>query len=600
MSERTSQLTSRRARREEGRSSADGRRPAAARRTRRPPADGRPPADSWNPGDAVAAPNPAVPPDTLEIVRSMARWVSAMAVRPGAVGRQLARSSLELGRVAAGRSSVVPEKGDRRFVDVTWQENPAYKRLMQSYLVWRDGIHELLEQPDLDPKLVNQARFALNLLTETAAPSNGFLTNPAAVKRAFETGGASLLRGTAHMIEDWRHNGAMPSQADIRKFSIGGNLAATPGAVVHRTEIFELLQYSPSTPRVFETPMLMVPAQLNKYYVVDLSPGRSMMEFTVSRQIPTFAISWRNPEPEHREWGLDAYVAAVREAGEVVREISRSNRVNLAGYCGGGLVAALTLAHLAALGDPIFNSGTLMVTVLDWGVDSQLGAFVNDRTVAAAVRRSARKGIRPGREMNTFLSWVRPNELVWQFWVNNYLLGEHPPAFDLLYWNRDSTNLPHALHVDVLRQFLDNPIVEPGAMEVLGTPIDLNKVETDVYHVAGLRDHISPWRGAYRSTGLMGGSSRFVLSSSGHIAALVSDPANKKATYHFGPTGEADAEAWLAGAEEGQGSWWGDWTDWLAARSGRLRAAPRRLGSRTHPPLGAAPGRYVLRQVTGE
>jgi polyhydroxyalkanoate synthase len=344
----------------------------------------------------------------------------------------------------------------------------------------------------------------------------------------------------------------------------------------------------------------MVPAQLNKYYVVDLAPGRSLMEFAVSRQLPTFAISWRNPEPQHREWGFDAYVAAAKEAAEVVREITGSDSINLAGYCGGGLTVALLLAHLAALGDSTVNSATLMVTVLDWDVDSQLAAFVNPRTVAAASRLSESKGVRSGREMNRFLSWVRPNELVWQFWVNNYLLGADPPAFDLLYWNRDSTNLPHALNVDVLRQFLDNPLVRPGDIEVLGTPIDLGRIEMDTYVMAGLRDHISPWRGAYRTAGLMGGPTRFVLSTSGHIAAIVSDPANRKAAHHSGAADGDDPDRWLAAARQTQGSWWPDWTDWLAARSGRLRAARQRLGGRRHPPLGSAPGQYVLRQLTDD
>jgi polyhydroxyalkanoate synthase subunit PhaC len=574
-------------------------RPADRRSRQRAAGEGRR-ADtaSWNVEEAVPAPNPIVAPDARLVVESLGRWLGGLATRPRSAGRRLLDTGAELGRVAVGRSIVAPAKGDGRFADPTWLENPAYRRLMQGYLAWRDGTHALVDEAGLDPKLAHQVRFVLNLVTEAMAPSNGLLTNPAAVKRAYETGGASIARGAARMVEDWRSNHGMPTQADRRKFALGGNLACTPGAVVHRTEMFELLQYSPTTRRTFEVPMLMVPAQLNKYYVVDLAPERSLMEFAVSRQIPTFAISWRNPEPQHRDWGFDAYVAAAREAAEVVREIRGSNRVNLAGYCGGGLIVALLLAHLAAIGDSTVNSATLMVTVLDWDVDSQLGAFVNPRTVGAASRRSESKGVRSGREMNRFLSWVRPNELVWQFWVNNYLLGADPPAFDLLYWNQDSTNLPHALNVDVLKQFMDNPLVRPGAIEVLGTPIDLRRIELETYIMAGLRDHISPWRGCYRTAGLMAAPARFVLSSSGHIAAIVSDPANKKAAYHSGPANQDDPDRWLAAARQTQGSWWPDWTEWLAARSGSLRTARQRLGSRSHPPLGSGPGQYVLRELT--
>ena len=563
---------------------------AAAGGSGRQPAAG----GGWNPDEAVPAPNPFVSPDRLQVVEALARWAVALARRPDVVGRQLARTGAELAKVALGRSKVAPPPGDGRFADVTWRENPAFRRLMQAYLTERDGVHALLDQAGLDPQLANRARFVVNLITEAAAPTNSLLTNPAAVKRAYETGGRSVVRGVAHLLQDLRRNRGMPAQADTRKFSLGGNLACTPGAVVHRTEMFELLQYSPTTPRTLEVPLLMVPAQLNKYYVVDLAPGRSLLEFTLSRQIPTFAMSWRNPGPEHRDWGLDAYVAAVTEASDVARAVTGSDAVNLAGYCAGGLTVALSLAYLAARGESLVNSATLLVTALDWDVDSQLVAFAGPRTVTTALRGSRSKGIISGRQMNTFLSLLRPNELVWQFWVNNYLLGEDPPAFDMLYWNRDNTNLPHAFHADVLRQFVENPLGRGGAMDVLGTPVDLRQVKVDAYVLAGLRDHISPWRSCYRTVNLLGGPSQFVLTSSGHIAAIVSDPGNEKTSYHFGPASGEDPDRWLASAQRAQGSWWPDWTDWLAAHSGSLRRAGGRLGSRRYPPLGAAPGQYVL------
>jgi len=419
------------------------------------------------------------------------------------------------------------------------------------------------------------------------------VTNPAALKRAFDTAGLSLLRGARHLVGDVRHNRGMPSQVDTRPFRLGETIAATPGAVVFRNEVCEVLHYTPTTPSVRERPVVYVPPQINKYYVLDLAPGRSLVEHVVAQGVPFFAISWRNPGPEHRDWDLSTYVGAVLEAIDVAREVTGSRDVNLLGLCAGGMVAALVLGHLAATGERTVASATLTVSMLDTGQPSTIGMFASERSVGAAVAKSRRQGVHRGADMARMFSWMRPNDLVWNYWVNNYLLGQEPPAFDVLAWNADSTNLPAALHAEFLDLFLHNTLTQPGGVTVLGTEIDLSKVDVDTYAVAGLTDHIVPWKAAYATTQLLSGPVTFVLSSSGHIQSLVNPVGNPKSSYWVGGETGPDPEAWHAGATQHRGFWWEHWTGWVTERSGDERPAPPGPGSAAHPPLEPAPGRYV-------
>ncbi len=395
------------------------------------------------------------------------------------------------------------------------------------------------------------------------------------------------------MAHDLRHNGGMPATVDTRPFTVGGNIAVTPGQVVHRNEVFELIQYAPAGKTTFARPLVAIPPQINKFYISDIAPGRSLIEHLVGAGVPYFAVSWRNPTANERDWNLDTYVAACKEAIEVACEISGSADANVVGMCAGGITLACLLGHLAATGEELVNSATFLVAGLDTAQESQIGMLASKPAVEAARIHSQRAGYLDGDDLAKVFAWLRPNDLVWSYWVNNYLLGQNPPAFDILYWNADTTRLPAGLHSDFLDLATSNGLAE-GTLTVLGTPVDLRKVALDAYVVAGSTDHIVPWQAAYQTTQLLGGESEFVLSSSGHIQAIVNPPGNPKASYRTHEDEPlADAEDWLDGAETHTGSWWEHWTAWLGARSGDQRPARRKLGNRTHPPLDPAPGRYV-------
>ncbi|HEX6348797.1 MAG TPA: alpha/beta fold hydrolase [Candidatus Dormibacteraeota bacterium] len=547
--------------------------------------------------EAVLGANPFVGIDARQVAADTVGWAGRMALRPRALAGEAAGIARELGRIAAGRSLVTPAPGDKRFGDPTWQENPAFRRLLQSYLTLTAGAHRLVDQADLEPLGRERAHFAVTLIADALAPTNSPASNPAAVKRAFETAGRSLVRGTRQLSHDLRHNGGMPALVDERPFTVGGNIATSPGAVVYRNEVLELIQYRPSTETVHERPLVVIPPQINKFYVLDLAPGRSFTEYAVSQGIPYFAISWRNPTAEQRSWGLDTYVRACVRAIDAVVAITGSPQVNLMGLCAGGVTLSALLGHLAAKGklDRV-ASATLCVAMLDMRSPSMIGLFATDSAIARALRRSRERGILDGGEMARVFAWMRPNDLVWNYWVNNYLLGADPPAFDILFWNADNTRLPARLHADFLDLYLRNPLPRNGAARVLGTPIDLGAVDIPTYVLAGTSDHIVPWQAAYRSTQIFGGRPEFVLSSSGHIQSIVNPPGNPKASYfHGGRTGD-DPDAWLAGATHSKGSWWEHWADWLGRHSGERRPAPSRLGGRRHAPGTAAPGRYVLQR----
>jgi polyhydroxyalkanoate synthase len=382
---------------------------------------------------------------------------------------------------------------------------------------------------------------------------------------------------------------------DASAFTVGENVAATPGAVVLRTDVFELIQYAPQTPTVRQVPLLLVPPMINKYYAVDMSPGRSWIEHLVRSGQQVLVLSWRNPDARHAGWGLDAYVQAVIDALDVVAAICRTERAVLTGVCAGGVIASLVAAHLAATGrlDRLAGLG-LAVTLLDQRQAGRPAALADRNLAAAAVARSRRRGYLDGRVLAEVFAWLRPGDLIWNYWVDNYLLGRTPPAFDVLFWNSDTTRMSARLHADFVGLALDNPLVEPGRATVLGTPVDLGGVGVDGYVVAGAADHITPWQNCYRSVGLLGGDTRFVLSTSGHIAALVNPPGNPKATYRVNAEHPADPREWLGGAVTEQGSWWPDFAAWLGERCGPAGKAPGRLGAPGLPPLIDAPGTYVF------
>jgi polyhydroxyalkanoate synthase len=508
-----------------------------------------------------------------------------------------ARFAYELIRIMTLRSELTPERGDKRFQDPAFSRNPFYRALLQGYLAWRQFVHGLVEGTRLEGADAARARFVVTLLTEALAPTNFLPGNPAALKRVIDTGGGSLVRGLQNFIDDLATNGGMPSQVDKSAFRVGDNLACSAGAVVFRNEVCELIQYRPSGAEVHGRPLLCVAPQINKFYVLDLAPGKSLIEYAVQGGVQTFAISWRNPQASQCSWGLETYVSAIVEAMDAVRDITGSPDLNVLCVCAGAVTTMPLLAHLAARGKRAkerVHSATLVVALLDTQAGSQFSLFATPETVALAKRASEVKGVLGGGEMARAFAWLRPNDLVWNYWVNNYLMGDSPPAFDILFWNSDSTRLPARLHSEFLDLFLANPFQHPGRHELLGTKVDLRKVTCDAYIVAGVTDHITPWQGCYSTTQMLGGERQFVLSSSGHIQSLVNPPGNPKARFFTNPQLPREPEEWLAGAQAHGGSWWEHWRDWLVERSGEKQPAPSTLGSKKNPPKDPAPGTYVF------
>lgn len=500
-------------------------------------------------------------------------------------------------KIMTGQSDLAPDPRDRRFADPAWAANPFYKAGMQYYLAVQKGMARWVEDLDVDDIEKSRARFVSSMIIDAMSPANTLAGNPTAIKKAIETGGVSLMRGLKNAYEDMIHNDGQVSQVDSRPFQVGGNLATTPGSVIFKNEMMELIQYHPMTPQVHAIPQLTIPPQINKSYINDLSPEKSVVRYQLMNGIQPFLISWRNPTVEHRDWGLDEYVASIMQGIEAIREITGSKKVNVSGGCSGGITEAVLLSKIASECADCIEAATFMVCVLAPQItDSEAGALVSDNGIKLARQRSAAKGILEGSSLNRMFAWLRPNDLVWNYVINNYLLGEDPPAFDILHWNNDATNLTAALHSDYLRVYEEQPFINPGTAEFAGHKVDLTKVTNDLFILAGVTDHITPWKACYRSTQLFGSKNiEFVLSHSGHIQAILNPPGNPKARYYRNSKKPpADVDKWMAGAEEIAGSWWPFWMEWLKARSGAMKPAPTALGSKKHPPGDAAPGVYVF------
>jgi polyhydroxyalkanoate synthase subunit PhaC len=526
---------------------------------------------------------------------STARFAFHLARRPGVTGRRLAGLAAELARIGVGASTVAPSKRDRRFGDPAWAENPLLRRVVQAYLVAGQTAEQLVGDATLGWRDEQRMRFLVENLVAALAPSNLPLVNPASAKAAIDSAGMNFLRGGRNLLGDLATAPRVPEMVDTSAFEVGRNLAVTPGAVVLRTEVLELIQYRPQTAQVRKAPLLVVPPTINKYYALDLAPGRSLVEHLVQQGQQVFVISWRNPDARHAAWDLGTYVRAVLEALEGVERICHADRTVLSGICSGGIIASIAAAHLASTGqEGRLAAFALLVTVLDTARAGTAGALADRRLATAATALSRRRGYLDGRALAEVFAWLRPDDLVWSYWVNNYLLGRKPPAFDILFWNADTTRMSAKLHADFVDLAMENHLVTPGATSVLGNPVDLSRIEVDAYVVAGIADHITPWQNCYRTTQLLGGDSRFVLSTSGHIAALVNPPGNPKASYQTNKDNPTDPQQWLLTAETQQGSWWPDLVAWLGERCGPEKRAPARLGGAGLRPLVEAPGTYVF------
>ncbi len=530
-----------------------------------------------------------------DFIKSLGVLVKTAAKQPKPFAKHLGQYGKELVEIAKGTSELEPDKRDRRFKDETWEKNPLYKRGLQSWLAMRKELKGWIEDSGATEPDKVRANFMLDIIIDSLAPTNTLLGNPAAMKKLYETGGQSVLRGLKNAYHDLRHNGGMPSQVDGRPFKVGENLATSKGAVVYKDEMLELIQYQPTTEEVYKIPMMIIPPQINKFYANDLSPNKSIIRFLTSRGYQVFAVSWRNPTRQHAHWGLANYVEALIEVTGVVKKISKSPRINVSGACSGGITTALYLSELAARGDNSVNAYSLMVCVLDGKKsDSEVGLFVTDGAIEAARKMSAKKGILSGDELARSFAWMRPNDLIWNYVVNNYLLGEDPPPFDVLYWNSDTTNLPAQLHSDYLDIFYDKRFKSDSTAEFMGHIVDLKSVTQDGFMVSGVTDHITPWKACYRNVHLFGGEIDFVLSNSGHIQSLLNPPGNPKAKYFSNEKFPETPDEWVAGAEQIEGSWWPRWDAFLSIRSGEMKKSPKSLGIKAFPPQSKAPGTYVF------
>ena len=501
----------------------------------------------------------------------------------------------ELGSIVAGKSERAPQAGDKRFSDATWKESALHGGMLKAYLAWGDAVSGFVDKTSLSDIDKARAHLVTEILIDAVAPTNAMLTNPAAVRKFVDSGGRSIWQGLKNYFDDLAKNGGMPSMVDQGAFKVGENLATTPGEVILRNELLELIQYRPVTPKVWKRPLVITPPQINKYYALDLSPDKSMVRFLLESGIQVFCVSWRNPTAANREWGLDSYVAALDEAVDAAREVSGSYDISMMGSCSGGITSTAYFATLGSAAEKIRNM-VLAVCLLDPNTadESAFGCLMTPETMRAAKETSRLRGLVDGHELARMFAWMRPNDLIWNYWVNNYLLGNQPPAFDILYWNADTTRLPARLHGDYLDLYFTNPFVNAEKLSLNGKSIDMGKVKADCYVVAGATDHITPWKGVHKTAQIMGAHATFVLSNSGHLQSLINPPTNPKASFMIGSVNPAGPDAFLAAAEKRKGSWWLDWRDWLHARSGEEVDAPTSPGSQRHPALAPAPGTYVF------
>ncbi|GAA4337878.1 class I poly(R)-hydroxyalkanoic acid synthase [Pigmentiphaga soli] len=548
-----------------------------------PAAQAVPPSFALPPGAAPAA-FPAAAPPAEELVR---------------IQQDFAHDWAGLCN-AASRGELAPID-DPRFAGEAWRASP-HNFIAHAYLLSARTLRRMADSVDAPESLRARLNFALMQWIEAMAPSNFLAFNPDAQRRFVESGGESLQHGIANLLGDLRKGRI--SHTDESSFGVGENLAVTEGSVVFENPLFQLIQYAPRTPKVHARPLLIVPPCINKFYILDLQPHNSLVRFALEQGVQVFLMSWRNPLPgepdglDHAGW--DDYVEeGVIRAIDVTREISGQRQVNALGFCVGGTLLATALAVLKARRQNRVASLTLLTALLDFSDTGVLEVFIDAAQVQLREQQFARGGLLAARELAGTFAFLRPNDLVWNYVVNNYLKGEAPSPFDLLYWNADSTNLPGPLYAWYLRHtYLENSLRVPGRLTVCGVPLDLTRLDLPAYVYGSREDHIVPWTSAYASTGILRGPTRFVLGASGHIAGVINPASRNKRSYWVNDAPADGAQAWLAGAQEKPGSWWTDWSQWLRARSGALAAAPKGPGSARHPPIEPAPGRYVRARAT--
>jgi polyhydroxyalkanoate synthase len=541
-------------------------------------------------------------PDVARFGRALALAVRGAAAHGASTAEAVLGFATDMARiplVALGRSlgadltpPVEIDAKDRRFADPAWSANPAFYALRLTYLATSRLSERLIAGAKLDPGTDAKARMAAALILDALAPTNFLPTNPAALKRAFDTGGGSVVKGAGNFVYDLLNNKGRPRQVDTRPFTKGKNLAATPCKVVYRNELMELLQYEPQTPQVHAAPLLCSPPWINKYYVMDLAPGRSFIEWAIKHNRTVFAISYRNPPAEMSDVTMDDYlIHGPQKALDVIEDITGAETVDIVGLCLGGALTAITAAYLTATGDTRVGSLTLLNTLLDYSDPGALGMFTDEEAVTRLEKKMAKSGRLEGETMAGTFDVLRSNDLIFNYVISNWLMGQDPPAFDILAWNSDSTRMPAAMHSFYLRNFYVKNLLARGELQIAGQTIDLGAIKQPAYIVGAENDHIVLWRSAYASTGLLSGPVRYVLSSGGHIAGIVNPP-SPKGRYLVADSHPSGPSEWREIAVKHPGSWWEDWAGWSTAHAGGLIDPPP-IGSDNYPVLYDGPGEYI-------
>ncbi|RAI58917.1 PHA/PHB synthase family protein [Roseicella frigidaeris] len=497
---------------------------------------------------------------------------------------------------------IAEDPRDRRFKDDAWRENEVFDFIKQSYLLSARYFQTVVGSVEgLEPKAAQKVDFYTRQFVDAMSPSNFLLTNPEVLRRTAETGGENLLKGLSHLLADLeRGKGRLRIRmTDDSKFKVGQNIAVTPGKVVYQNDLMQLIQYAPSTGTVLKRPLLILPPWINKFYILDLRPRNSFIRWAVEQGHTVFVVSWVNPDEHLARKGFDDYMQeGIYDALTAIEQATGETEVNAIGYCLGGTLLATTLAHMAARGDTRIATATFFVTMTDFEEAGELGVFIDEEQLHCLEEQMQKRGYLEGREMATTFNMLRANDLIWSFVVNNYLLGQEPFPFDLLYWNDDSTRMPARMHSFYLRRmYQQNDLVKPGAIELLGERIDLRKIRIPCYLISTREDHIAPWKSTYRATQIYGGPVRFVLAASGHIAGVVNPPDSGKYSHWVNEQLPPDPEAWFQGATELSGSWWPDWQRWVTAQ-GRDQVPARIPGDGKLVPIEDAPGRYVQVMTT--
>jgi polyhydroxyalkanoate synthase len=546
----------------------------------------QPPDDPLRLGEAGAALAASLWRDPLHLARIQARmWADYVALASRMLGADRASAA------------VTPQPGDRRFRDDAWNDNPVFDLIKQSYLIAGRGIVEAIRTAEgLDDATRQRLEFAVQQVVDALAPSNFALTNPVVLRAALDSGGRSLIDGLNNMLDDLASSGRLEAPtADAAHFEVGRDLAVTPGTVVYQNELMQLIQYDATTTQVNRTPLLLMPPWMNKFYVMDLRPGNSLVQWLVDQGHTVFVTSWVNPGKELAHKSFEHYMLEGPMAAlDAIEQATGEREVNVAGYCLGGILLAAVLAWMAAKDDGRIKSATLLTAMVDFGETGEVSLFIDETALDSMEQKIHAQGYLDGRTVYDTFRAMRANDLIWSFYVNSYLMGNKPAAFDLLFWNSDSTNMPASMHTWFMRNmYLKNLLREPGGITLAQVPIDVSRVKTATYILSTIDDHIAPWKTTYHTTQLFSGPVKFVLGESGHIAGVINPPARHKYGYWTNAHNPADPALWLDGARYHEGSWWPDWDRWLKRFAGG-KVASRKPGAGKLPALEPAPGSYVL------